>query len=378
MKRLNLIIVLGFLVAAMMISCGGGGSGESEPNNSIEQANSMSLGQIFDIKISPKKDVDWFKVDLQEQGYLTVQASQIPDNLKLQARFSLYQEWEATKDKSLKTWTYLPAVLHMKDPGTYYFAIIDDYGDAESDQNIQIRADFVKEFDASEFNNTANQAVEITNGQVKDIAIYPTGDVDIFLFNADKQGYLKVMGKGIPENIKPQALVFIYDEWSDPKEKVVRNWDYLPSACAIPAEGTYYIKIIDDYHDASSDKLFSVKFDFAEETDMHEPNNDVTAAKQINLGDTLNLMIFPKGDQDFFKFNSGANTKIDITARNFEGIVPETRLYILDSENKLKEAGDWKRIPAAYEIEKNTEYYIVIHDDYNDQSSEKIFEVIIK
>ena len=379
MKKVQ--IYLSFItIVALLYSCGGssGGSKEKEPNNTIEQANEITLEQVFEIKISPKKDVDWFKVEIPEQGYLIIQGNQIPENLKLQARFSLYQEWEGKKEKVLKNWTYLPAVIHLKESGTYYFIILDDYNDQESDQSIQLKATFIKEFDTGEFNNTVKEAVSVSNGDVKQIAIYPKGDQDIFVFKAEQQGYLKIMEKGVPGNINLQSQHFTYDEWSEPKEKVIRNWKDLPSACFIPSAGDYYVRIVDDYHDSGSQQLFSVKFDFVPETDIHEPNNKYDVAAKIAIGDTLKMMIFPKHDYDYFTFNSGEINEIFLVARDFEGITPEARVYILDSVNNLKAIDNWKEIPCSFKLENDIDYYMLIHDNYDDNQSEKIFELLIK
>jgi len=167
---LQLLFVL--LVGIFVYSCSEGSSGE--PNNSIDQANDVVFSEPFDIKIEPKGDIDWFKVEIPEQGYLTVQASNIPEGIKLQAKFALFQEWEGKKEKELKGWTMLPAVLHVAEAGTYYFVIHDDWDDASSTEPVTIKVDFTKEFDNFEFNNNAETAKQVKFGEVKKLFIYPT------------------------------------------------------------------------------------------------------------------------------------------------------------------------------------------------------------
>ncbi len=374
------IILLSFLT--IIISCGGSGGsdGEEEPNNSIEQANAVEFGTMFSLSISPKGDTDWLKVEVPEQGYLKVQANQIPEGIVPEVRFALFQEWEGRKDKELQAWRKIPAALHVREPGTYYLEIIDDYNDAESEQEISIKVEFVKEFDSNEFNDSPEEAKEITSNSDITPAIYPLEDNDWFKFKAEKQGYLKIMTKDVPEGIVPEVKYLVFDEWSDPKTKDIREWHTLPDACFIPKAGEYYIVLIDNYNDACSETPFKMKFEFVEETDKGEPNDNFTDAKAVQRGDTVKLMIFPKGDNDYYKINIKEGNKLKFSVKDFAGIKPMLKLFVIDSTetNKLKDYSDWSEFPKEFDVEAGIEYYILISDDYNDASSEKLFEIKIE
>ena len=100
--------------------------GDKEPNNSIDQAIAINLDEQFTIKINPKGDVDWFKVDVPEQGYLKVQANQVPEEIGLEIAFAKLQEWEGKKQKTIRGWHKLPDALFIEEAGTYYFVLQDD------------------------------------------------------------------------------------------------------------------------------------------------------------------------------------------------------------------------------------------------------------
>ncbi len=372
-----LIIVL--TVTIFNSGCGGGGaSKEKEPNNSIDLANEIAIGKPFSIKISPVKDIDWFKVDLTEQGYLKIQASQVPEGLVLEVGYALFQEWEGSKVKWLKKWCKLPNALFIPEAGTYYFAIIDNHHDKESKEPIQIKVDFIPEFDAGEPNNSPEVATAIEFGTTVKPVIFPTGDRDWYKVKVEKQGYLLVKSKDVPQGITPVIYYAIYDEWADPKIQKIRDWQKLPDACAVTEPGEYYIPLHDDYNDKSSETPFSFLVEFLDEMDINEPNNDFKTAKSVSRGDTLKLAIFPQGDNDYYKIKIDKANKLKLMAKDYTGITPVIRLYTLNANDKLDVASGWKELPAEVDVILGTEYYLLICDDYNDKGSQQVFEFRIE
>jgi len=377
-KSLFILFILLLGLSVSIIGCGGGASKEKEPNNTIENANPINLGIPFQINIDPVKDIDWFKVDLAEQGYLKVQASQIPENLELEVGFALFEEWGESKVKWLRKWKKLPDALFIPKAGAYYFAIIDNYNDQASSDPIMIKVDFLPEFDTGEPNNTPELATSIEFGTTLKPAIFPTGDVDWYKVNTTKQGYIIVKSKDVEGGITPEIYFAKFDEWANPKIQKIRNWHKLPDACSVAEPGEYYIYLHDDYDDKSSEVTFSFLVDFIEEMDINEPNNDFETAKSISRGDTLKLAIFPKGDLDYYKLKIEAGEKVKFMAKDYTGIVPEIRLYTLNENGKLDIASKWKRLPAEVDVIPETEYYLLIHDDYDDQGTQQVFEVRIE
>ena len=172
----------------------------------------------------------------------------------------------------------------------------------------------------------------------------------------------------------------IFDEWADPKVKTIRDWRKMPDACFVPKAGEYYILLHDDYSDKNSEKPFDLKIDFLDEMDQSEPNDDFKEAKTINRGDTLNLAIFPTGDNDYYKIKISKGDKIKFMAKGFSNITPEIKLFVLDEKdiNKLKGFSDWKKLPAEFDVESGQEYFVLVHDDYGDASSPKAFEIRVE
>jgi hypothetical protein len=283
------------------------------------------------------------------------------------------------KDKEIKGWTDIPAVLHVPEAGTYYFAIIDDYNDEASTDPISIKIEFVPEFDEFEFNDSPETAKELKFGDVQKVYIYPKGDKDWFKVHMTKKGYIKTMIKNSQEGVVPEIKFLKVDDWAGDEQKELRGWGKFPNACYIADTGMVYLLLHDDYDDAGSEGEFEFKVDFIDDIDVNEPNEVYDSAKMVKRKDTLNLAIFPSGDKDFYKIQINQGNKLSFMAKDFsDDIVPEVRLYTLDTiDNKLKEFSGWERLPAELEVETGKLYYFMIHDDYDDKGSEKLFQVLI-
>ncbi len=382
MKRFVCVFVLWLIVFSWIGGCGGKGrGGDKEPNNSIEEAGEITLEESFSMKINPKGDVDWFKVELPEQGYLKIQAGECPGELGLEVVFALYKEWEGEKEQRIRGWNRLPDAVSIPEGGTYYFAVKDDYDDASSGETVQIKASFIKEFDPYEPNDKPEQAKLVKAGSIAKPAVYPVKDVDWLKVKLEGQGYLVLKSNNVPEAIVPEVSYMLYDEWTDSKVKELRGWKRFPDACFIPDSGEYLIKLHDDYDDAASETPYDLKIEFLEEMDKNEPNDEFTNARTVKRGDTLTLAIFPEGDRDYYKIKIAEAKSLKFLAKGFsDDIVPEIKLMIVDENNPnvLKEASAWKKLPADFEVEKNKEYFVLLHDDYDDAGSPEVFRLIVE
>ena len=73
MKKGKLLYILFVFV---LFACGSGKDKSSnknkshEPNNKIEEVSELKLGSEIKMSIDKKEDVDWYKVEVTEQGYL--------------------------------------------------------------------------------------------------------------------------------------------------------------------------------------------------------------------------------------------------------------------------------------------------------------------
>lgn len=379
MNYKKLIVCTLLLLPLLWAGCSGESSESEEPNNTIEEANPVSLDEPFNMKIDEKGDADWYSVDIPEQGYLQIMAKNVPDELVLEGAVAILKEWDS--DNFLKSWTKLPCAVAIPEKGTYHIVIIDNYNDAMSDTEFELKFTFLKEFDEFENNNSPETAKQVEFDKEYKTGIYPQGDNDWYKIKTEKQGYLTVKAKNVPKDVVLQTRYSKYDEYSAEKIEVIRSYGKLPYSAAIVEPGEYYFQILDDYNDAGSDKVFDWKIVFTEEFDAAEPNNSFKDAKEITEADTLSLAIFPAGDIDIYKVNVTKPGIFTLSAKDYESITPEVNLAMKDTTGKdeLVKIGGWNKFPAEIEIPDTVNaYYLRFIDDYNDEESSKVFSVKVE
>lgn len=343
-----------------------------ETNDSPKTATRVSPGQALSPAIFPVGDADWFKIKVDQNGYLQVQARDVPGGLKPQVKFSTYDEWDG--EKVIRNWRYLPDACAVT-PGEFYICLIDDYNDAASPESFPLRIDLIPEMDLGEPNNSPKDAMEVKPGQTVNPAIFPTGDQDWFVISVEKRGYLQVTARDVPRDIKPQVRFITWDEWEG--EKVVRNWRYLPDGCAVEP-GKYYICLIDDYNDAFSPQTFPLRIEFLEEMDPAEPNDDFKQSKPFQPGETKTMTIYPTGDRDYYSVQLSQTSRIRLQAQDVpRNIGLEVSLWTPKAANpdELDRVEGYKKLPAEFNLEAGKEYFLLFIDDYNDASSPETFRV---
>lgn len=371
-------VVLLIVVLLSWTACSDEGSDSEEPNNTIEEAKEMDLDKEQIFTIQPKGDQDWFKAEIPEEGYLKVAANNVPKGFDLVFRVALHQEWEGKTEKFISKHRSVPGAVMLTEGGEYYVLLTKSYNDAESEQEMQLKIIHLPQFDKTEPNNRPKEAAEAKLGEEFKMAVFPKGDKDFYKFTAEEEGYIRLMSKNVPDNIKPVCKTYLYDEWSDPKLKEITGWLEFPCAFYVPEAGEYYVEITDDYNDASSEDLFDIRSEFLVQNDTLESNDKFEKAAEFSFGDTLQMAIFPKGDGDFYKFVSGDKTALKLSAKDVEGINLRVRMYAInpDDAGKLKSVSSWEALPHEFELEPEKQYYLKFEDDYNDAASYKLFKVL--
>src|SRR5699024_1542781 len=112
-----------------------------------------------------------------------------------------------------------------------------------------------------------------------------------------------------------------------------------------------YFSLIDDYNNQMSKDKAVWKIDNLPEMDTTEPNNTFKEAYPLKIGDTVASAIFPKKDNDIFKFASDSITAVHVVALEHpDNIKPEVRLYVKE-DLKEKSLGGWHKLPHKFDLE---------------------------
>ena len=111
-----------------------------EPNNTLATATPLKLGQAIQANILPKRDADWYRVELPAQGALEVAITNMPKEVNV-----TFRVWGANK-KVVHGWQTAKnvgedhvRVVDLAAPGTYYLELRDSTDNARSAQPYTLR-----------------------------------------------------------------------------------------------------------------------------------------------------------------------------------------------------------------------------------------------
>ena len=195
-----------------------------------------------------------------------------------------------------------------------------------------------------------NETVEFT--------LFPKGDRDFFYGQIEKPGYLAVtIDKSVASHLDPWSV--IYDE----SQRQVGKY----SARVRP--GDFFVQIGDSYDDELSDKPIKATFQFVAETDTSEPNNSGHTARTVKSGSTVDFMLMPMGDRDYFSLDCPTagylQIAIDKSAPGAGHLDPFAVIY---DHNFRKLADNAARVPKG-------KVYVEIGDSYDDEWSTQQLKV---
>ena len=372
MKKITFQTLGVLAISLMVVACNspksnGDKKGVGEPNNSILEAGLLASGTSYDMKIDSIGDVDWFALPVSGQGYLNVSTKNIPEAMNLVVRFSEKEEWKQTKEKWITGELGLPATIPVYKADTIYFMIKDKYHANASEEDIAFKAEFIEEFDSYEPNNEPDSAKMVTTGEVIESAFYPTSDIDWFKTKVDSSGYLMVQARSVPENIQVETrFAKKPDEFSS--AEYISNGLGLPAAIQVTEPGEYYFYLKDKYNSNMSKDMAEWKVDFITEMDTTEPNNNFDQAYRLAVNDTVQIAIFPQGDNDYFTLTPELNSTLRIATKHPQDFRPEIQLYEEIDFEQIP-IGKWQALPINIEVEANQKYYIQLHNKYDDAYS---------
>lgn len=224
---------------------------EHEPNNDAESAKMVSTGEIIKSAFYPTSDIDWFKTKVDSSGYLMIQARSVPENIKVEARFAKKSD-EFSDTEYISGGLTLPAAVQVTSPGDYYVQLKDKYNAEMSRDMAEWKVDFIREMDATEPNNSFDEAYRLAVNDTVQIAIFPQGDKDYFVLTPNANSTLRVASK-IPKDYR--AEIQIYEE-VDFIQKPIGKWQSLPATIEVKANQKYFIQLQTKYDSSFSPEPF--------------------------------------------------------------------------------------------------------------------------
>ncbi len=353
----------------------GGSSGPGEPNDKVMDAGYLQSKEAIGMKIDSAGDIDWYGLPIDSSGYVKVSSKGVPDHLKLEVRFAKKQAWEAKKHKWLSDWEALPHTKGFRGMDTVHFAVRAK-GDKSSKKSFKLRAEAIPELDEHEPNDDKDEAVKIPpNDKIRSFA-FPKGDRDYFKVKPDSSGYLYATAQKVPKGIGAEIRFQKMGQGGD-RLVPISGYRVMPAGASVSAGHNYFLEFGDDRNDTASRKPVDWKLEFVPQMDSTEPNARWGDAHPISAGDSVKVALFPAGDRDLFRIESGRKLTLEVRANGAQGVVPEVQL-IKESEGKQENVTEWVRLPYEFLLEAGKLHFMILREKEDDGGDRRPFTLSFK
>ena len=372
MKKFSIFFVT--LCMCIMFSVTVMAMSESENNDTAAKADLITLGDDINAAISASGDVDFYKFTISSSGtvkltitsYMQYYCMYVYDSNGEELWYTDFNEWNSTLQ--FRTDSYFVDL----EQGTYYIKVT---GYRYGENGVSTGKYVVKtSFTASganiiEPNNSFAEAKSVYMGNTIKGFIAENDRYDIYKTTLSSSGrisltitsYMKYYCIYVYNSNGEELWYTDFNEWNE-------NLGYRTDTHLLDLErGTYYIKITGYRYgeNGASTGKYTIKTGFtASGSNIEEPNNSLTEAKNISYGKAVKGQIALNDRYDIYKINiTSENIRI-----NFTSYMQYYSLYIYDKNgNEIwytdfneYDAQTGKRSDVHYPEVKSGTYYIKI------------------
>ncbi len=382
-----------------------------EPNNDYTTAATLDCGNLYESFIQELGDQDWFKVQINESSYLSVDVNSVPANVDLHLAIFTIQNNEpkriaddddtnASGGESLRATAYLTA-------GTYYIYVTDENNNAfNNSESYNLIVSCLAS--SLEVNQTFELAIDIPQDTCFEERIWGENelffnsndgdnDKEWFKVKIDESGYLNVDITSVPTNLDLNLGIYVIEN-NQPK-KIADDDDTNAGggqslrATAFISPGMYYIHINDESNNGTNEETYNLCLSF--HSSSLEVNQTFELAIDISQDTCFEERIWGENEL-FFNSNDGDNDKewfkVEIDKSGYLNVditsVPTNLdlnlgIYIIENNQPKKiaddddtNAGGGQNLRATAFITSGT-YYIHINDENNDLTNEETYNFCI-
>lgn len=318
---------------------------EAEPNDALDTASPIGIGDQASGTIDRHSDGDFYTVNLSHQGELTVRFPGIPANINIAFRVldgdgRLVHNWQTSPvfGGTFAAW------VDIKTPGNYVIEVRDGSNNAFSADTYSMITSFVPTADPAELNDNLATATPLGWNQAMASNILPLGDVDYFKVEATRQGQITVNFTAMPAALNMAFRVL------DESGRLVKNWQTAPAfgeafqaIADLPAPGSYIIEVRDGSNNARSATPYEMVASLNPTLDSAEPNNDLASASATNFNAQVWASILPLGDVDYYRVNTTHQGQLTVDFNRSPDDL-NMAFRVLDDQGRLVK--NWQTAPT--------------------------------
>jgi len=341
---------------------------EAEPNNTLEKAVTLQVGAKLKGKILPRRDLDYYRVEVDHQGALAVKIEPVPKELDIAFRV-MNSEGKVIQNyvRSPKQGAPNKGVVDLPASGQYYLELHDWGNNARSSEPYTLALGFSPTADDTEPNNKLETASPVPVAKRVKANILPRKDVDLYWLPVAHQGALGVRVGPVPKELEVALRVL------NSEGKVIRNYvrpakrgSATEAVVDLKGRGTYYLELHDWGNTARSAEPYQLELSFTRTADDTEPNDSRETASAISIGEVIKANILPRRDVDLYQVSvdKAGTLGVDVSAVPAE---LEVALRVMDADGKVVRSyvrPEQRGAPTKATVELSVPgiYYLELHD----------------
>lgn len=213
----------------------------------------------------------------------------------------------------------------------------------------------------TEPNNDIFSANEIPLNTMISAALESSSDVDYFTFlvPGNKRDIIDIILENGSASLAPIITPYNPDKSANwPQKNVTGGGDVTYQFVAQPGS-RYYVAVSSN----SGAGKYRLMIKSRQAYDRYEPNDDILSAYAIEIGQTIEANIMDGKDYDYFRFETGSQTKLAVALVNQSAtLAPIITVYNPDKSSHWPQknttaGGD---VSYAFEARPNTRYYVAV------------------
>jgi hypothetical protein len=357
---------------------------EYEPDDTMTQANEILLDVPQTHNIHVQGDHDWVFFQAEEGITYVIETTNLGG--EIDTIIYLYDEdgEELAQDDDGGEETLASGITWSADATGTFYVMIQDYWDDEAgpDMEYQISVTEGVPFEADDYepDDNRDQASEIGVGRHQIHNLHVTGDHDWISFLATEGTAYVIETFNLGNKI--DTIIYLYDPDGQELASDDDGGDEsLASRLVWTADedGAFYV-MVQDLGDAEAGPGTEYGISVREEEaallspDEYEPDDTMSEAQEIEVGEVQTHSIHVAGDNDWLSFQAVAGTTYLIETSNL-GQEVDTIIFLYDEDGEeLAQDDDGAEEPRASRItwvaEEDSALYVMMRD-YKDNRAER-------